>query len=214
MQPPPLRHRRPRTRRPVIAAFAALTLAGLPAACSDDDGSDDTAATTTIPAPELSAEEEAAFEIEVKWTQCMRDNGIEGLPEPKANEDGFVLLGFPLVPPEDWKAAQEACQYIYDEAAPPEEAGSDAAAGWEKVVPGGDCECADGSEFAFWERRADPTKVVFFLDGGGSCFDATTCAFTGLSAGGEEANYDWSIWGRPRTGGRDLRLRPGGQPLR
>ena len=70
-----------------------------------------------------------------------------------------------------------------------------AAAGWEQVVPGGDCQCADGSEFAFWERRADPTKVVFYLDGGGSCFDATTCAFTGLSAGGEAANYDWSIYG-------------------
>jgi hypothetical protein len=65
---------------------------------------------------------------------------------------------------------------------------------WTKVVPGGDCECADGSEFAFWERRADPTKVVFFLDGGGACFDATTCAFTGLGTGGE-ANYDWSIYG-------------------
>jgi Pectinacetylesterase len=65
---------------------------------------------------------------------------------------------------------------------------------WKKVVPGGDCECADGSEFAFWERRADPTKVVLFLDGGGNCFDAETCAFTGLGAGGEE-NYDWSIYG-------------------
>jgi Pectinacetylesterase len=71
-----------------------------------------------------------------------------------------------------------------------------AAAGrtWEKVVPGGECECADGSEFAFWERRDDPTKVVFFLDGGGACYDAETCAFTGLGTGGEE-NYDWSIYG-------------------
>jgi pectinacetylesterase len=67
-------------------------------------------------------------------------------------------------------------------------------AAWEKVIPGGDCECADGSEFAFWERRAAPTKVVFFLDGGGVCFDAATCAFTGLGTGGE-ATYDWSIFG-------------------
>jgi Pectinacetylesterase len=67
---------------------------------------------------------------------------------------------------------------------------------WKKVVPGGDCQCADGSEFAFWERRADPTKVVFFLDGGGVCFDAATCAFTGLRAGGEE-NYDWKITDDP-----------------
>ena len=47
-----------------------------------------------------------------------------------------------------------------------------ASATWERIVPGGDCECADGSEFAFWERRADPTKVVFYLDGGGACYDA------------------------------------------
>jgi Pectinacetylesterase len=73
---------------------------------------------------------------------------------------------------------------------------------WKKVVPGGDCECADGSQFAFWERRADPTKVVFFLDGGGACYDAKTCAFTGLGTGGE-ANYDWSIYGEDpaREGG-------------
>ena len=69
-----------------------------------------------------------------------------------------------------------------------------ASATWERIAPGGDCECADGSEFAFWEREADPTRVVFFLDGGGACYDATTCAFTGLGTGGE-ANYDWSIYG-------------------
>jgi hypothetical protein len=45
-----------------------------------------------------------------------------------------------------------------------------------------------------WERRADPTKVELFLDGGGACFDAKTCAFTGLGTGGPE-NYDWSIYG-------------------
>jgi Pectinacetylesterase len=69
---------------------------------------------------------------------------------------------------------------------------------WEKVVPGGDCECADGSEFVFFERRADPTKVVFFLDGGGACFDAETCAFTGLGAGGVEG-YDWKVTDDPAT---------------
>jgi hypothetical protein len=73
---------------------------------------------------------------------------------------------------------------------------------WKKMVPGGECECADGSEFAFWERRADPTKVAFFLDGGGACVDAKTCAFTGLGTGGE-ASYDWSIYGEDpaREGG-------------
>jgi hypothetical protein len=141
---------------------------------------------------DLSAEEEAAFNVEIEFAHCMRDHGIEGLPEPQVTEDGFVLVGFPLVLPEDWDAAQEACQHIFDDAASPDETG--ATAGWQKVVPGGDCECADGSEFAFWERRADPTKVVLFLDGGGGCYDATTCAFTGLDTGGEAA-YDWSIYG-------------------
>ncbi|TMR15526.1 hypothetical protein ETD86_27030 [Nonomuraea turkmeniaca] len=64
---------------------------------------------------------------------------------------------------------------------------------WERVVPAGDCRCADGSEFTFWERRADPTKVVFFLNGGGVCWDAKSCAFTGDH--GESEFYDWSVQG-------------------
>jgi hypothetical protein len=71
---------------------------------------------------------------------------------------------------------------------------------WQKVAPRGDCKCADGSDFAFFERRADPTKIVFFLDGGGACFDAESCAFTGLGAGGEE-NYDWKVTDDPAEEG-------------
>jgi hypothetical protein len=67
------------------------------------------------------------------------------------------------------------------------------AAEWERIVPGGECVCADGSEFAFWERRADPAKVVFYLEGGGACTDATTCAFTGTA--GENESYNWSVEG-------------------
>jgi hypothetical protein len=66
---------------------------------------------------------------------------------------------------------------------------------WEKIVPGGDCQCADGSEFAFWERRADPAKVVFYLDGGGVCYDATTCAFTSTGGDGENDFYNWNLSG-------------------
>jgi hypothetical protein len=36
---------------------------------------------------------------------------------------------------------------------------------------------------------------VFFLDGGGICFDAKSCAFTGLNRPGGPAAYDWSTWG-------------------
>jgi hypothetical protein len=48
--------------------------------------------------------------------------------------------------------------------------------GWERIVPGGDCQCSDGSEFSFWVRKANPKKVLFYLQGGGACFSADTCA--------------------------------------
>jgi hypothetical protein len=66
---------------------------------------------------------------------------------------------------------------------------SEPASEWLEVVPGGDCMCADGGEFRFWVREADPTKVVFFLEGGGACFDATTCAFTSE----QSTTYDWNV---------------------
>jgi hypothetical protein len=47
---------------------------------------------------------------------------------------------------------------------------------WERKVPGGECECADGSQFSFYTRTGDPTKVVFYLAGGGACWSAATCA--------------------------------------
>ncbi len=64
-----------------------------------------------------------------------------------------------------------------------------AAADWKKVEPGGDCRCADGSEFAFWDRRADPEKVVLFLNGGGVCWSVTTCAF----GAPDDTSYDWNL---------------------
>jgi Pectinacetylesterase len=156
-------------------------------------------------------------EAALEFAQCMRANGVEEFADPQISADGGISLRPPAgVGSEELAAAEAVCGHILDEAGwPRDPSGSlatdvDAPSGpvatadseWEKVVPGGDCMCADGSEFAFWERRADPTKVVFFLDGGGSCFDATSCAFTGLSTGGEAANYDWSIYGEdPATEG-------------
>jgi hypothetical protein len=67
---------------------------------------------------------------------------------------------------------------------PPSKATSEAPAapttvaerGWKRVFPGGDCQCSDGSRFNFWVRQADPKKVVLFLESGGGCFSARTCA--------------------------------------
>jgi Pectinacetylesterase len=47
---------------------------------------------------------------------------------------------------------------------------------WVKVEPGGRTACARGGRYAYWLRRADPTKLVIFFQGGGGCWDAETCA--------------------------------------
>ena len=47
---------------------------------------------------------------------------------------------------------------------------------WERVDAPADCMCADGSPWAYFIREADPTKVVFYLEGGGACFNAVTCS--------------------------------------
>jgi Pectinacetylesterase len=188
------------TRRLAIV-LPVLLAAGL-VACTDDDGDTDptaavdTTAATVAPAttepvvattedggvdaslvPDLSAEEQAEFETASELARCMRDHGIAGLPDPQLSGNGFLLVGVPLDPAdsEDWNAAQQACQYIFDDGAPADETGGDAA-GWERVVPGGDCRCFDGSEFSFWVREANPGKVMLFLQGGGGCFSAETCA--------------------------------------
>ena len=128
--------------------------------------------------------------MESEFARCMRDNGVDYYPDPQVNADGLIVVGVPFGTQGDVAidTAREACQYVFQQDDPPEADGD--TAGWEKLVPGGDCQCADGSEFAFWERRADPTKVVFFLDGGGACWTAEMCAFSG---DGESPFYDWNI---------------------
>ena len=51
-------------------------------------------------------------------------------------------------------------------------------ADWEQVEAPADCACSDGTPYHYWIRRADPSKVVFFLEGGGACFSAGTCGPT------------------------------------
>jgi hypothetical protein len=135
------------------------------------------------------------------FAQCMRDHGIAEFPDP--GPDGLFPDGLDTDPDSpQFNAAEEACRHLMpppDPAAPSGPA-TDADLDWEKVVPGGDCVCADGSEFAFWERHADTSKVVLYLDGGGICFDATTCAFTG--SGSENDFYDYNLsTERPGLGG-------------
>lgn len=46
---------------------------------------------------------------------------------------------------------------------------------WQQVLAPPQCVCSDGSPYHFWVRRADPEKVLVFLEGGGACFSAETC---------------------------------------
>ena len=49
-------------------------------------------------------------------------------------------------------------------------------AGWTEFVPTSEeCACSDGSEFRLFDRPADPTKVMFYFEGGGACFTTETC---------------------------------------
>ena len=50
------------------------------------------------------------------------------------------------------------------------------APGWTEIKPGGDTLCVDGDEFSFFVRPGTVNKGLFFMQGGGACWDAVTCA--------------------------------------
>jgi hypothetical protein len=170
------------------ALVGALSL--MLVACADGgdgDGGDRDRAVGAGASP--SVDSEVAL---VEFAECMRENGVPNYPDP---ENGFVFDNALDVDadPAVFDAAWEACESLLPSISSGDAGNPAGDAGWRRIVPGGDCQCADGSEFAFWERRADPDKVVFYLDGGGSCFDATACAFTGTA--GESDYYNWSLEG-------------------
>ncbi len=47
--------------------------------------------------------------------------------------------------------------------------------GWNKIAPGGETRCGDGSDWAFFVRKGTTNRLVLELQGGGSCWDETTC---------------------------------------
>lgn len=78
--------------------------------------------------------------------------------------------------------------------APTETPATSAAGAWERVTPGDDCVCADGSPYSFWVREADPSRVVFHLMSGGACFSVETCSFGGVA-------YSPAVDASPSRGG-------------
>lgn len=157
----------------------------------------DSQARTPVTSPVSSLDPSAAL---LAFAQCMRENGIPDFPDPVADGISLGGTGIDRNTPE-FKAAAKACGHLL----PPPTSDSRDDSEWQKVVPGGNCECADGSEFAFFERKADLTKIVFYLDGGGVCFDATSAANTNTGSTSERAgpDYDANIEGEnpAREGG-------------
>lgn len=47
--------------------------------------------------------------------------------------------------------------------------------GWNMLRPGGDTICAQGTEYAFFARRARTDRVLLYLQGGGACWNMDTC---------------------------------------
>ena len=165
---------------PFLVTIVAATALAMVGCGRGTESAEPTAAAST------SASGSAApgrSEAMLAFSQCMRDNGVSDFPDP--TEEGISLAGTGVdVDSPTFKAAERVCKSLV-----PQSPASSNDAQWTKVVPGGKCQCADGSRFFFWERRGDPAKVVFYLDGGGACWDARTCAFTT----GEEQAYVWHL---------------------
>ncbi len=83
---------------------------------------------------------------------------------------------------------------VVDDAASSEQEVVPVAMEWTKVLAPASCRCSDGTPFHYWTRAGDPEKVVFYLEGGGACFSAQTCA-------SETATYTVNLDGDDGPGG-------------
>ena len=50
-----------------------------------------------------------------------------------------------------------------------------AAAQWVTIEPGGSTVCSDGSPYRFFVHPGDPAKLLVEFEGGGGCWNDTTC---------------------------------------
>ncbi|MCA9542655.1 MAG: hypothetical protein KC620_27350, partial [Myxococcales bacterium] len=50
---------------------------------------------------------------------------------------------------------------------------------WIAIEPGGDTICSRGTDYRFFVRGGDPHRVIIDFQGGGACWDASTCSSAG-----------------------------------
>jgi len=57
----------------------------------------------------------------------------------------------------------------------PEDAPVPVAEGWNRMEPGGETSCSDGSPYAFYVRPGDADKLMVYFEGGGGCWFRRNC---------------------------------------
>lgn len=53
--------------------------------------------------------------------------------------------------------------------------------GWNPIAPAGDTICSRGTPYEFFVRPADSEKVLIHFQGGGACWDETSCSVAGAT---------------------------------
>ena len=166
-------------RNRLIAALAIV--ASVAAACGSD-GTNEASAPTTAPAttaPTTQAPTTTTTAAPTTTTAA-----------PPTTADPETTEPPPTTEPAPTTAAPE----------PPPTTVPTPAGEWELVAGSEDCACADGSDYSYWVRAADPERVVFYLQGGGACFSGQGCSFTGegnsydVTADPSEPGDDPSVW--------------------
>ena len=133
----------------IVIAIGVLVTFQLIRPQPTSEGESVTDANSASPA-EGQPQDEDEHEAMLAYSRCMQDNGLPEFPNPTANGINLNGTGIDRESPE-FKAAEEACESVRPQA-PDSSQNERIVPGdseWEKVVPGGDTKCADGSEFAF-----------------------------------------------------------------
>jgi hypothetical protein len=137
------------TLRPLAAALLACAALGV-AACGDDTETPTAAGAT-------SSEDDNAREAQVKFAECMRENGVD-IPDPKPGERGTRIRVGPDsgISPEEFEEASKECEQ-YREDIRPELSEEEQAEFKERALEHARCMREHGIDFP------DPT---FSADGG------------------------------------------------
>lgn len=162
---------------PVLLAVVALGVAAV--GCSGDDSTGDPATTRgpTLPADPLELGEvvpttdDASDPAANGGSSDSVADATSGTAADTAGDASGDLAAEPALAEADGDAATVTATVAPTATKPW------SVTPWVELDAPENCVCADGSDYRFFERRADPRRVVFLLEGGGACIDAASCRF-------------------------------------